>query len=93
MAKKDNFDDYRLQLLAKAREEEEKRLKVNRDLNKELNKQLESEEDIDKEYLDNIIGMIPQKKLGQPKDVGALAAFFASEMSLNKFSFFWLNSF
>ena len=48
MAKKDNFDDYRLQLLAKAREEEEKRLKVNRDLNKELKKQLESEDDIDK---------------------------------------------
>ena len=34
-----------------------------------------------KEYLDNIIGMIPQKKLGQPKDVGALAAFFASDLS------------
>lgn len=34
-----------------------------------------------KEYLDNIIGRIPQKKLGQPKDVGALAAFFASDMS------------
>ena len=48
MAKKDNFDDYRLQLLAKAREEEEKRVKVNRDLNKELKKQLESEDDIDK---------------------------------------------
>ena len=48
MAKKDNFDDYRLQLLAKAREEEEKRVKVNRDLNKELKKQLESEDNIDK---------------------------------------------
>ena len=34
-----------------------------------------------KEYLDNIIGMIPQKKLGRPQDVGALAAFFASDMS------------
>ena len=34
-----------------------------------------------KEYLDNIIGMIPQKKLGQPEDIGALAAFFASDMS------------
>mgnify|MGYP003112294112 FL=1 len=48
MAKNDNFDDYRLKLIADARKEEEKRLEVNRDLNKELKKQLESEDNIDK---------------------------------------------